>query len=196
MNRETVVLQLSNLNQGGTAHKEYRLTLVELAGGWFCNFEYGRIGSALRPGTKTPTPVSKEEARRLFNKYLSEKTSEGYRIISNTAVALPPARVEQAHQIITQAAPECANEYRPCELLSEIDEAEAMRLIKDPTFLLQKKMNGQRRRVLKQNGKIFGLNKINKVIPVTGPILEDLERLPLDTFRHRRRGHRRLSGLL
>jgi predicted DNA-binding WGR domain protein len=63
----------------GTSDKEYHLQLSGGAGGkYMVNFQYGRRGSALKPGTKTPSPVSLEEAEKIYAKYVKEKTKEGY----------------------------------------------------------------------------------------------------------------------
>jgi hypothetical protein len=64
--------------QEGTSDKEYHLALAESGGKYVVNFKYGRRGSNLKDGTKTPSPVSLEEAEKIYAKYLKEKTREGY----------------------------------------------------------------------------------------------------------------------
>ncbi len=51
------------------------------------NFRFGRRGLTLREGTKTPLPVSKEKADRIFTTLLREKSQKGYRELpeSNTS---------------------------------------------------------------------------------------------------------------
>ena len=64
----------------GTSDKVYEVDLVEVATGQYVvNFRFGRRGSALRDGTKTPSPVSLAKARSIYEKLVAEKTAGGYR---------------------------------------------------------------------------------------------------------------------
>jgi predicted DNA-binding WGR domain protein len=45
---------------------------------WIVDFEYGRRGSNLVKGTKTPTPTSYAKARTVFNSLVSSKVNKGY----------------------------------------------------------------------------------------------------------------------
>jgi hypothetical protein len=45
---------------------------------WIVDFEYGRRGSNLVKGTKTPTPTSYVKARTVFNSLVSSKVNKGY----------------------------------------------------------------------------------------------------------------------
>ncbi len=62
----------------GTSDKEYHMQLEESNGGYVVNFQYGRVGNALQSGTKTPTPVTLEEAEKIYTKLYKEKTAKGY----------------------------------------------------------------------------------------------------------------------
>jgi len=62
----------------GSSDKEYHLQLVEKNGKYVVNFQYGRVGNALKDGTKTPTPVSLEDAENIYDKILKEKVAKGY----------------------------------------------------------------------------------------------------------------------
>jgi hypothetical protein len=53
--------------QQGNSDKVYEVELVEVAPGQYVvNFRYGRRGTALRDGTKTPLPINLEQARSVF----------------------------------------------------------------------------------------------------------------------------------
>ena len=41
-------------------------------------FQYGRVGNALQTGTKTDSPVSLEDATKIFDKLQKEKERKGY----------------------------------------------------------------------------------------------------------------------
>ncbi|HKO52828.1 MAG TPA: WGR domain-containing protein [Polyangiaceae bacterium] len=67
----------------GNSDKVYEVDLVEVATAQYVvNFRYGRRGTALRDGTKTPLPISLERARSLFTALVAEKTNRGYQPIS------------------------------------------------------------------------------------------------------------------
>ena len=77
----------------GSSDKEYRLHLIEDKGSYVVNFQYGRRNGTLKGGTKTASPVSKAEAEKIFNKYLKEKTSEGYVLDGASATSTPSLAV-------------------------------------------------------------------------------------------------------
>jgi hypothetical protein len=67
----------------GKSDKVYEVDLVEVATDQYVvNFRFGRRGSALRDGTKTPVPVSLDKARALFSALVNEKTQGGYQALS------------------------------------------------------------------------------------------------------------------
>jgi len=63
----------------GSSDKEYRLQLEGNAGrdNWSVAFQYGRRGSASNGGFKIQDTLE-AEARKVFEKYIKEKVSEGY----------------------------------------------------------------------------------------------------------------------
>ena len=58
--------------------KLYRLTIEPRGPGFAANFAYGRRGGTLQTGTKTPTPVGYDEAEKIFDRIVREKTAKGY----------------------------------------------------------------------------------------------------------------------
>jgi predicted DNA-binding WGR domain protein len=70
----------------GTSDKIYKCSIEEQGSGFVVNFEYGRRGSALKAGTKTPSPVAFDEAKKVYDKLVNEKTGKGYQA-SSPAVA-------------------------------------------------------------------------------------------------------------
>ena len=159
-------LQYSDLSQGGTSHKEYVVELTPAGDAWLVNFQYGRIGSTLRPGTKTPAPQAYADAERTYHNIVAEKVREGYRVVSNGTEPSGPVPVP--------------SQPLPCELLTEITESEAMALIGDDRYYMQQKMDGQRRRVIKRDGRVFGLNRKAEPVPVSQPLHDELAQLSLN----------------
>ena len=64
----------------GTSDKVYEVDLCEVGSNQFVvNFRYGRRGSTLRDGSKTPASVSEAEAVRIFDALVASKVDKGYR---------------------------------------------------------------------------------------------------------------------
>lgn len=75
----------------GKSDKVYEIDLCELSSNeYLVNFRYGRRGSSLKEGTKTPEAVSLEKAESLFNALESEKRKKGYQSEAETFVEMPP----------------------------------------------------------------------------------------------------------
>jgi len=62
----------------GTSDKVYRLSLDIKDDGFAVNYEYGRRGSPLRKGTKTPAAVERSVAEECFNAAVAEKLAKGH----------------------------------------------------------------------------------------------------------------------
>ena len=62
----------------GNSDKVYHLELLERDGLYTVNYAYGRRGNALNTGSKVSN-VGMSDARKAYNKILSEKTGKGYR---------------------------------------------------------------------------------------------------------------------
>ena len=72
----------------GKSDKVYEVDLCEAGGGEFLvNFRYGRRGTDLREGTKTPFPTSRAKAEGIFDSLVAEKTHKGYRIVGGSGIA-------------------------------------------------------------------------------------------------------------
>ncbi|AKJ07419.1 hypothetical protein ATI61_111366 [Archangium gephyra] len=97
--------QVALLFQEGKSDKVYEVDLLEVSPGQcVVNFRYGRRGTALKDGSKTPVPVPQAEAKRVFDKLVQSKLDSGYVRAgapgtpvsppSPRAPAAPPPRVE------------------------------------------------------------------------------------------------------
>ncbi|MGF1724026.1 hypothetical protein [Photobacterium nomapromontoriensis] len=68
--------------QEGNSDKVYEVDLVETTANtghkYLVNFRYGRRGGNLREGTKTPTPISFDQAEKIFNSVIVAKCNKGY----------------------------------------------------------------------------------------------------------------------
>ncbi|MET0462434.1 MAG: WGR domain-containing protein [Chitinophagaceae bacterium] len=65
--------------QEGNSDKVYETDLCDVGNDkYVVNFRYGRRGTNLKEGSKTPVPVSLPEAEKIYNDVVHEKTAKGY----------------------------------------------------------------------------------------------------------------------
>ena len=62
----------------GSSDKVYQCGIEPAGERFVVNFQYGRRGSTLNTGTKTNVPVDFDNAKRIFDKLVKEKTGKGY----------------------------------------------------------------------------------------------------------------------
>jgi len=146
--------------ESGNSSKEYNVTINKTGDGYTVNFAYGRIGSSLTTGTKTPSPVSLDEAQTIAEKLLRAKLKKGYvpsadapaeiRAVtdSNTVVELPQLSVATV-------------------LESAIDILDTQN-----GLIGQVKCDGERRTVFFRDGKVTALNR-RGVETTMHPIVSD-----------------------
>ena len=77
----------------GRSDKVYQASIEPKQSGFVVNFAYGRRGSTMNTGTKTQSPVSFEEAKKIHSKLIQEKLAKGYtQGESGTPYSTPEAR--------------------------------------------------------------------------------------------------------
>ena len=74
MSKESITLYFRE----GSSDKLYYAAIEPEDGGFVVNFAYGRRGSTLQTGRKTPAPVPYEKAKTVYDKLVREKTAKGY----------------------------------------------------------------------------------------------------------------------
>ena len=162
MTRESVTLYYCS----GSSNKVYQAAIEEKNGeGFVVNFAYGRRGSTLQTGAKTAAPVPFEQAKKIYDKLVAEKTGKGY--------TPGPDGTPYAHT---------ENEQRDsglrCQLLNPITEAEAEKLIDDPAWWLQEKFDGKRVLVKKDwHDTVTGINRKGLTIGLPEPICQHAKRI-------------------
>jgi len=169
MQTETIELYF----QQGSSDKVYHLQLESVEEQWSVNAQWGRRGSALQSDTKVSS-AAYEEAKRIYDRIIREKTGKGYRIAQATAngdtpisVGLPSVKEHSGH------AP---------ELLTPIEEPEALQLVQDASWWFQQKFDGRRLAVQKADGKYSGINKLGQVIPIDSRLSEPLDLVQAKAF--------------
>ena len=143
-------------------NKEYHLQLEKSGSEWIVNFQYGAIGSSLRPGTKTPTPVSEEEANKIFDKLVKEKINKGYIESEESKESGFSGPTIQSKEVILLP-----------QLLNVIEESEVQKYINDDEWVGQRKFDGERRMAIVSD-KIIGLNKKGQPVQLPDSIIVSL----------------------
>jgi bifunctional non-homologous end joining protein LigD len=159
--------------QQGSSDKVYHLQLESIEEQWSVNAQWGRRGSALQSDSKVSS-VAYEEAKRVYDRIIREKTGKGYRIAQATtngntpiSVGLPSVKEHSGH------AP---------ELLFPIEEPEAVRLVGDEGWWFQQKFDGRRLAVQKTDGQYSGINKLGQLIPIDSRLTQSLESVQAQAF--------------
>ena len=130
----------------GRSDKVYRVQMEQTEGGFIVNFQFGRRGSTLQSGTKTPAPVPYEKAKNIYDRLVAEKKGKGY---TQDEDGTPYHNSEQAGR---------QSGLLP-QLLNPIDEARIAELIAASHWCMQEKKDGCRLLVRKSGGVIEGINR-------------------------------------
>jgi bifunctional non-homologous end joining protein LigD len=154
----------------GTSDKEYKIHLVETDGGWLANFEYGKRGSKLRPGTMTAAPVRYEVAKAAYDKKLASQLSDGY--TRNTDGAVFAGEVHDAR--FTGIVPQLLN------VIDRDDTVGVRALMEDDGWVLQQKHDGDRRLLQKSGPVTRAINRKGLVVDIHPGVLGALSNLPVD----------------
>src|SRR5258708_32579397 len=159
--------------QQGSSDKVYHLQLENTQGRWSVQVQWGRRGSALQSDVKV-SDTTYEEARRVYDRLLREKTGKGYQIAQATTNGDTP---------ISVGLPACKEHsgHVP-ELLTPIEEQEALRLAGDVSWWFQQKFDGRRLAVQKADGKYSGINKLGQIVPIDSRLTEALDLVPAKPF--------------
>ncbi len=130
----------------GSSDKVYQAAIEPEGELFVVNFAFGRRGSTLNTGTKTPEPVDFETAKRIYDKLIREKKAKGYTEGPEGTPYQHTAKEDRVTGLLPQ-------------LLNPIDEDEAKRLLKDDHWAMQEKFDGRRMLVRKNQAEVHGINR-------------------------------------
>jgi bifunctional non-homologous end joining protein LigD len=157
----------------GSSDKVYHLQLENADDKWSVQAQWGRRGSALQSDVKA-SGVTYDEAKRVYDRILREKVGKGYQIAEATAngsaaisVGLPATKEHSGHTP---------------ELLTPIEEPEALQLAQYVSWWFQQKFDGRRLAVQKADGKYSGINKLGQIIPIDSRLAEILDLVQTQAF--------------
>lgn len=147
MNTITETDEISLYYRKGASDKMYQVRIEPKDAGFVVRFAFGRRGTALNTGTKTPVPVDYAEAREVFEKLVRAKLAKGY---SPGGEGIP----------FRHTGLEGRDTGIACQLLHPVSvEEEVAELLQDAEFCLQEKFDGKRLLVRKAGNVIEGINR-------------------------------------
>jgi len=74
MKTENIILYFKDAK----SDKQYNASLEKSGKLFIVNFAYGKRDGNLKEGTKTPTPVDYEKAKKIYDKLVKSETDKGY----------------------------------------------------------------------------------------------------------------------
>lgn len=152
--QESITLYFSE----GKSDKVYQAQLRPDGAGWRVDFQYGRRGSALTAGSKTPTPLPYAQAKRIYDKLVADKRGKGY----------TPVEGGVAYSATEHAGR--ASGYRP-QLLNAVEDAEELEtLLLDPAWGMQEKYDGERRLLVINGDQVIGTNRKGLTVALSAEI--------------------------
>ncbi|MCU0437273.1 MAG: WGR domain-containing protein [Raineya sp.] len=146
--------------QEGGSDKVYQVHLEVKEEGYIVHFAFGRRGTTLQTGSKTPTPVSLEKAEAIFEKLVKEKTTKGYKTSESEQPTYQPVEKEKIDTGIY------------CQLLNPIELEDVEKYLNDDRFLAQEKHDGKRFLISKKGNELIAINR--KGLSVGYPSLFDV----------------------
>ena len=141
----------------GSSDKVYQCAIAPAGTRFVVNFAYGRRGSTLNTGTKTNVPVDYEDAKRIFDKLVKEKTAKGYTEGQSGTPYTSPDAEKQSSGLLPQ-------------LLNPVDEDQVPVLVNDDNYCAQKKHNGKHLLVRSAGDDITGINKQGLITGLPLPV--------------------------
>jgi len=152
----------------GNSDKVYLAAIEPKGNGYLVTFAYGRRGSTMNTGTKTPAPVALEAARAIYDKLVYSKLAKGY----------TPGR--DGTPYVGSPRGEIDTGIHP-QLLNAIEQPEVDALLLDEGFLMQEKFDGRRllvRKVGEGIACVTGVNRRGLAVAVPQPIAEAAAEIP------------------
>lgn len=144
----------------GSSDKEYRIHIQSAKGGFHVIGENGRRGGTLTPQPKTTSPVSREEADKLFDKLVKERLKKGY-VMEGKATEIAVV-VKAKTATMVQLLKDCQ------------DENQLEALLNNSNYIVQEKFNGERRTLDKKEGQIAGGNKKAETVGLPQIIIDSV----------------------
>jgi bifunctional non-homologous end joining protein LigD len=136
--------------QEGTSDKIYRASIEAKGTGFVVNFAFGRRGSSMNVGTKTPDPVSLEVAVSIYENLVDSKLDKGYTPTDQAARPELDGKLSDIKKRDTGLR---------AMLLNPITEDDAAQYLRDSNWCAQEKFDGKRIMLRKTGLDIIPANR-------------------------------------
>lgn len=130
----------------GNSDKVYQAAIEPQGDGFTVNFAYGRRGSAMNTGSKTPSPVPYAQAKAIYDKLVKSKMAKGY----------TPGGHVIAHCL---SGKEGRTTGIRCQLANPVDPDRVPAMLENPAIGVQEKLDGRRLLVHRKGDSIIGINR-------------------------------------
>lgn len=157
--------QITLYYREGSSDKVYQASITPKDGGYVVQFAYGRRGATLQTGTKTQAPVPYDQAKKIYDKLVSEKTAKGYTPGEDGTPYQHTDREQQVTGILPQ-------------LLNPIEDGDVQRFIFDPAFCAQEKFDGKRILIRKEEAAIDGINRKGLICGIPSVLVNEVRQIP------------------
>lgn len=151
--------QITLYYRQGSSDKVYQASIHPEGSQWLVTFAYGRRGSTLTTGCKTPVPVAYGPAKAIYDKLVAEKKAKGYTPGEN---GTPYQHTDKAAQV----------SGIQCQLLNAVEASEVQHLVDNPAFAMQEKFDGKRTLIRKTVSAIHGINRKGLIVALPCTLLE------------------------
>jgi bifunctional non-homologous end joining protein LigD len=153
----------------GSSDKVYQASIESKDDGYVVNFAFGRRGTTLATGTKTPAAVNLDAARAIYDKLVKEKQAKGY---TPGEDGTPYQHTDKANQTTGIH----------CQLLNPIERDQVDKLIADPGWWMQEKFDGRRLLIRKQADSITGINRLGLSVALPDPMVATVKSCRVDVI--------------
>ncbi len=171
-----IVDKISLYNQTGNSDKVYVVNLIEVTPSSYKVICFsGRRGNSLVEQVKTQQPVSYSQARKVYDKVVSEKKGKGY-FEGDEINGLVVGNSDSGSTTSTNTTG-----LLP-QLLNSLDLSDAMKYINDDRFMAQEKKDGVRLMTRKAGDTVIGSNKRGLFTPIGKTIGEGLMQVNVNKF--------------
>lgn len=156
--------------QQGGSDKVYHVQLTEDTVGWSVAAQWGRRGAALQNAVKT-SGATYAATKRVYDQLVKEKLAKGYQLSEGSKDAA-----------LSVGAPTKTVSGHVPELLTPMDESDALVFVSDAAWWFQQKFDGRRLAVQKLDGVFSGINKLGQVVSLDASLSAALGRVRADAF--------------
>ena len=149
---------------GGGSDKVYHIFLLKEKTDYVVNVKYGRRGGRMTDATKTDTPVSKDEAKKIFQRTYNKQFREGYRPLDGDTTQPTTLVAKEQTGILPQ-------------LLNMIDDDELAKVLRDLVHWMQEKMDGVRLIIEWTPERVRGINRNGEEVALLPEVVEEINYL-------------------